>query len=143
LPTGAAIRPTDRPWVNSYTNFSYVPTGAGLHPEHKIINDRFKLNFTVAIRPRNTLYDHYFGMVSHGKSGSFCGVDEGTQMFKELIARYDFSTEAGAIGFAEELLDHMCRDYRDPKKPAAVIGKQMKGTQQVESGVISLVRRFC
>jgi len=101
--------------------------------KHKIINDRFKLNFTVSIRPQNTLYDSFFQMVSHGKSGSFCGVDDGTRIFKELVARHDFSTDAGAIGFAEELLDHMCRDYRDPKKPAAVIGKQLKGAHQVES----------
>jgi ABC-type lipoprotein export system ATPase subunit len=101
--------------------------------KHKIINERFKLNFTVAIRPRNTLYDLFFGMVSHGVAGSFCGVDEGTKVFKELVARHDFSAEAGAIAFAEELLDHMTCDYRDQKRPPVVVGKQLKKNQPVES----------
>ena len=101
--------------------------------KHKIINDRFKLNFTVSIRPQNTLYDSFFQMVSHGVSGSFCGVDEGTRMFKDLVARHDFSAVSGAIGFAEDLLAHVCFDHRDQKKLPIVIGKQLKKSQPVES----------
>jgi ABC-type lipoprotein export system ATPase subunit len=101
--------------------------------KHKIINERFKLNFTVAIRPRSNLYDQFFGMVSHGVAGSFCGVDEGTRVFKELVARHDFSTEAGAIGFAEALLEHMNCDHRYDEKPAVVVGKQLKRNQTVEA----------
>jgi ABC-type lipoprotein export system ATPase subunit len=101
--------------------------------KHKIINDRFKLNFTVAIRPRGTLYDQFFQMVSHGVAGSFCGVSEGGRVFKELVARHDFSTEVGAIGFAEELLDHLNCDYREQKKPPVVLGRQLKRSQTVES----------
>ncbi len=101
--------------------------------KHKIINERFKLNFAVSIRPKSVLYDDFFQMVSHGVAGSFCGVDDGSRIFKELVAKHDFSTESGAIGFAEELLEHMSRDYRDPKKPPVVVGKQLKKGQTVES----------
>jgi ABC-type lipoprotein export system ATPase subunit len=100
--------------------------------KHKIINERFKLNFTVAIRPKATLYDQFFEMVSHGVAGSFCGVDDGTRMFKELVARHDYATEAGAIAFAEELLDHMTCDHRYDGKPPIVVGKQLKRNQTVE-----------
>lgn len=101
--------------------------------QHKIINDRFKLNFTVAIRPKGTLPEQFFQMVSHGAAGSFSGVDDGGRVFKELVARHDFSTEVGAIGFAEELLDHMNCDYRDQKKSPMVLTKQLKRNQTVEA----------
>jgi ABC-type lipoprotein export system ATPase subunit len=100
---------------------------------HKIINERFKLNFTVTIRPKSDLYEQFFQMVSHGVAGSFCGVDEGTRVFKELVARSDFSTEAGAIAFAEELLSHMASDRRDAKKMPVAVAKQLKRNQTVEA----------
>jgi predicted ATPase len=110
----------------------YQPVQDFTH-KHKIINDRFKLSFTVAIRPKTDLYELFFQMVSHGAAGSFCGVDEGRRAFKALVAKHDFSTAEGTIAFAEELLDHMACDRRDAKRPAMSLAKQLKRNNTVEA----------
>ena len=46
----------------------------------------------------------------------------GGRLFKELVARHEFTTQAGAIAFSEDLLSHVSSDHRDPKKSPVVVG---------------------
>lgn len=113
----AALAATYRAVYRPVQNFTHT---------HAVINNRFKLNFTVAVRPRPDFYESFAQLISHGAAGSFCGVEDGTRAFKALVARHDFSTADGAMAFAEELLAHMARDHRDAKRPAASVQKQLK-----------------
>jgi hypothetical protein len=99
---------------------------------HPLISERFGLNFSVTILPSGDLADRFFGIVHRGVSGSFCGMEEGEAVFKSLIDRHDFSQEAGALAFAEDVLEHLTQDKREVREVAVNVARQLRKGQAIE-----------
>jgi hypothetical protein len=98
---------------------------------HKMITDKFGLQFNVALEPDN-LADRFFGIVSHNASGSFCGTEEGEAAYRSLLSAHDFSTPEDTTAFICDLLDHLQRDYRDKDLPEVPLEKQLRREKPLE-----------
>jgi len=94
--------------------------------QRPLAKDKFQLNFEVGIVDTGFL-EYFFEIISHGVVGSFCGVEEGRKMLKDLLARHDFNTEAGVTAFLDEIVQALEND----KRPG---GKQVRVSDQVRKG---------
>ena len=74
-------------------------------------NDKFQMNFQVAIADIG-FHAQFFLIISHTLSGTFCGVEEGGKILRDLLARHDFNTEEGMVAFLNETLDCLEKDKR-------------------------------
>jgi ABC-type lipoprotein export system ATPase subunit len=86
-------------------------------PVHEFIKmrtlakEKFHLNFEVAIVDTG-FQQGFFEIVSQGITGTFCGVEQGTQTLSAILARNDFTTEVGVEAFLTEILDSLHHDQR-------------------------------
>jgi hypothetical protein len=93
---------------------------------HPLAQNGFQLDFTVAI-VESDFERQFFDLVSQGKRGSFCGIEEGRQVLKALLEKADWSSAEGAIAFLDQMIDHLSCDQRQPsKKPTVLVGDQLK-----------------
>jgi len=105
-------------------------------PVHQFIDTRplakekFQLNFEVGIVDTG-LKDRFFDIVSHGVTGTFCGVEEGHKMLKGILARHDFNTEGGIEAFLIEIVDSLENDRRPGGNPVRVADQIRKGKSVV------------
>jgi predicted ATP-dependent endonuclease of OLD family len=98
---------------------------------HDLAAGKFNFDFEASI-VCSGLEERFFSMINQGRKGSFCGVEEGRDLLKSLIARADFDTKVGVITFAEDLLDYLKRDKRESPSPAIDLSSELK------SGVTAL-----
>ncbi len=91
-----------------------------------LAKEKFQLNFEVGIVDTSFL-ESFFELVSHGAVGTFCGVEEGRKMLKDILARHDFNSEAGVQNFLTEMNDSLQSDKRPDGKPAKVTDQLRKG----------------
>jgi ABC-type lipoprotein export system ATPase subunit len=94
---------------------------------HEIAKDKLKLNFQVSI-VESGFVERFFEYVSRGVIGSFSGSEEGANVLKNIIRKYDFNFYEQADRFIEDILDHLHFDKREPEGQRSV-------------GVISQLRR--
>jgi ABC-type lipoprotein export system ATPase subunit len=92
---------------------------------HPLAQRGLQLDFKVTI-VQGGFEQQFFELVSQGKKGSFCGIEEGRQVLKALLERADWSSRDGALAFLDHMIDHLCRDHRHPTAPPVVIGEQLK-----------------
>jgi len=101
-------------------------------PVHQFIErrplarEKFQLNFEVAIVDTG-FQESFFEIVTHGVSGTFCGIEEGYKMLRNIIQRQDFNTETGIEAFLIELTDSLENDKRPGGKPIRVADQIRKG----------------
>jgi len=91
-----------------------------------LAKDKFQLNFEVGIVDTGFL-ENFFEMISHGAMGTFCGVEEGRKMLKDILARHDFNSEGGVQAFLTEMIDSLHHDKRPDGKPVRVTDQIRKG----------------
>ena len=90
---------------------------------NKTAKDRFLLQFDVALVDAG-FAESFFGFVSHGLNGSFCGAEQGETRLCGLLERHDFNSEQGVLDFLEEVFDCLSTDRRTGGK--YVIASQLK-----------------
>ncbi len=101
-------------------------------PVHRFIETRllakekFQLNFDVGIVDTG-FENSFFDIVSHGVTGTFCGVEEGHKMVRGILERHDFNTEAGIESFLIEVSDSLENDKRPGGRPVSVADQIRKG----------------
>jgi len=101
-------------------------------PVHQFIETRplakekFQLNFEVGIVDTG-FEDSFFDIVSHGVTGTFCGVEEGHKMLRGILERHDFNTETGIEAFLIEIIDSLENDKRPGGNPVKVADQIRKG----------------
>ena len=78
---------------------------------HPLISRELGLNFSVPISETG-FSEGFFGFVSHGVSGSFCGKDQGTQRLGALLQATNFSEEESVISFVTEVCESLHADRR-------------------------------
>ena len=101
-------------------------------PVHQFIEkqplakEKFQINFEVEIVDRG-FEEGFFEFISHGVNGTFCGVDEGRKMLRNILEHLDFDTELGIVAFLQEIIDSLEHDKRANDKPTRVIDQIRKG----------------
>ncbi|MCU1242508.1 MAG: hypothetical protein JWO71_3234 [Candidatus Acidoferrum typicum] len=95
---------------------------------HALASGRFSLEFEASIACTG-LDELFLSKINQARRGSFVGADEGRRLLDGLIKKADFSTEDGAMAFAESLLDHLNRDRRDS------LGTSVSITDQLKKGI--------
>ncbi|MGI9071245.1 MAG: TrlF family AAA-like ATPase [Bryobacteraceae bacterium] len=89
-----------------------------------LAREKFHRNFEVGIVDAGFL-DEFFELISQGVAGTFCGVEPGTKLLKELLGQQDFNTESGIEMFLNEMVDALQRDRR-PGGKALKVGDQLR-----------------
>jgi hypothetical protein len=96
-----------------------------------LARDKFHLNFEVAIVDTG-FREEFFDFISQSVGGTFCGVEPGTKMLKEILDRQDFNTEQGIDLFLNAMHDALHWDRR-PGGKAVNIGDQLRKSKTVIS----------
>jgi hypothetical protein len=79
--------------------------------KHPLARGKFDLEFRADVIAVD-FEGRFLGFVNQGRRGSFCGVDEGRSMVREIVKRADFQSEAGVKAFVEEIVEHLKKDLR-------------------------------
>lgn len=106
-----------------------------------IIKEGFKLSFVSSIIQRGFGSDFFDQYISQGVNGSFCGKEAGEQRLAGLLEDCDFNDAAQAIAFAQVIEDHLTTDFRSSKKPAMLVGDQLRKRASV-SGLYDFLWSF-
>jgi AAA domain len=68
------------------------------------------IRFEVTVAPKD-FRSRFFDLIHHGRKGSFQGTKEGRRRLAELLEKHDFSDEASALAFVDEVVAYLERDY--------------------------------
>ena len=92
-----------------------------------IARDKFHLNFEVTIG-MGDFEEMFSQFINRGAAGSFCGVEEGSKLIREIMRRHTMGEESEAIAFLDELMDALHNDKRGAKPiPVSVVAQLRKG----------------
>jgi ABC-type lipoprotein export system ATPase subunit len=103
----------------------YAPVNQFIE-ERPLPKERFHLNFEVGIVDTG-FENNFFDIITHGVTGTFCGVEEGHKMMISILDRHDFNTEAGIEAFLMEIMDSLENDKRPEGQPVRVTDQIRKG----------------
>ena len=104
-------------------------------PIHEFIKKKavtfqdYKLNFEVGIIDRG-FEREFFDIISHGVTGTFCGVQEGQKMLRDYIKKSDFNSDDGIENFLNLIIDALKEDKR-PNGKKNEINAQLKQDKDV------------
>jgi energy-coupling factor transporter ATP-binding protein EcfA2 len=97
--------------------------------DFKELKERYDVKIDVAIELRS-FEDNFFERISHGKSGSFCGKEEGYKRLQDIVEKSQFDTQEGFIAFTDELIDNLTHDKRTSDcSPIDISSQLRKGTE--------------
>ena len=97
---------------------------------HPLAKEKFQLNFEATIVDAG-FEESFLDIVSHGVTGTFCGVEEGHKRLKGILAAHDFSNEVGIESFLLEIIDSLENDKRPGGKPVRIVDQIRKGKSKV------------
>lgn len=106
-------------------------------PVHQFIErnplakDKFQLNFEVDIVDTG-FEDEFFGIINRRVSGTFCGIEEGHKMLKDILQKHDFNSEAGLEACLVEIIDSLENDKRPESKPIRIVDQIRKNKTILE-----------
>lgn len=101
------------------------------HPVTQFINDfkelkkRYDVKIDVALELRS-FADNFFSYINQGRTGTFCGKEEGYKKMMEIIEKTHFNTSKEFIQFTEELIDNLKHDKRSSDYSPVDINSQLK-----------------
>jgi predicted ATPase len=78
---------------------------------HPLGKEKFNLVFDVSVINVD-FQEQFFECISHGVMGSFCGVNEGKSLLRELVGKYNFSSKQDTVNFLDTLMTHLNKDIR-------------------------------
>jgi len=73
--------------------------------------EQFQLEFRADV-VADDFEDRFLAFINQGRRGSFCGVDEGRSMLRDIAKRADFQSEAGVKAFIQEIVNNLKKDLR-------------------------------
>lgn len=92
---------------------------------HPLAKDGLKLDFKVSL-VETGFEEGFFALVSQGKKGSFCGIEEGRQVLKSLLQQADWNSSPSVFEFLENIRLRLSQDFRQDKRPAVRVEEQLK-----------------
>lgn len=96
---------------------------------HRVATNQFHLEFDASIITVR-MEESILGKINQGRKGTFCGIEEGNRLLKDLGDRADFQTATGVGKFCSDLLDRIQRDFRATPPASCSLSDQLK--QSVE-----------
>lgn len=112
---------------NTYREL-YSPIHQFIKRKSVAIQD-YQLNFEVGIVDSGFAND-FFDFISHGLTGSYCGIDEGTKRLNETLKSSDFNSSEGVAGFLDAIMRSLVNDMR-PGGKEMEIKNQLKKDRDV------------
>ncbi len=95
--------------------------------EHPVAKETLQLNFEVSVVDAG-FESRFFDQISRGVTGSFCGLEEGQKLLRNVIKRFDFNNWNHVSNFTEEIVDSLHHDKRSPENlPVRVDDIMRKG----------------
>ena len=91
-----------------------------------LANEKFQLNFDVGIVDTG-FQAEFFDLISQGVAGTFCGIEPGTKLLKEILSAHDFTKEDGLEAFLNDIMDALHTDRREGAKAVRVRDQLRKG----------------
>lgn len=94
--------------------------------DFKELKERYDVKVDVSLKLIK-FSDSFFNFINQGRTGTFCGKEEGYKMLANIIETALFTTAEGYLSFAEELLDNLKYDKRGGSNtPIDNIATQLK-----------------
>jgi hypothetical protein len=103
----------------------YAPVNKFIE-ERPLARDKFQLNFEVGIVDSG-FQEGLFEFISQSVAGTFCGVESGSKMLKEILGRQDFNSVEGVEAFLLEITEALHSDRRSEGKAVRVTDQLRKG----------------
>ena len=106
-------------------------------PVHQFIErrplakDKFQLNFEVDIVDTG-FEEGFFEIIDRRVSGTFCGIEEGYKMLKDILQKHDFNSRMGIEAFLLEITDSLENDKKPEPKPMRVVDQIRKNKSALE-----------
>ncbi len=91
-----------------------------------LANEKFQLNFDVAILDTG-FQAEFFDLISQGVAGSFCGIEPGSKLLKDILNTNDFTTAEGIEAFLNDIVDALHNHRREAGKVVRVKDQLRKG----------------
>lgn len=93
--------------------------------EFQELKERYDVKIDVTLELR-LFADNFFNLVNQGRTGTFCGKEEGYKKLSNIIEQTQFNTSEGFILFTEALIDNLKYDKRSPDNSSVDISNQLK-----------------
>ena len=93
--------------------------------DFKELKKRYDVKIDVALELRS-FADNFFNFVNQGRTGTFCGKEEGYKKLSDIIEKTHFNTNEGFNQFTEELIDNLKHDKRNSDNTSVDINGQLR-----------------
>jgi predicted ATPase len=93
--------------------------------EFKELKERYDVKIDVALELRSFV-DNFFTYVNQGRTGTFCGKEEGYKKLLDIIDKTHFNTSEEFIKFTEEIVDNLKYDRRSAEGFPVDINSQLR-----------------
>ena len=106
------------------------------HPLTKFIEEEKKnqeksgtvLSFDVGIVfSKQSFADDFFTFIDRKRDGSFQNIERGQKVLERIMNKYEFDVEEDAVGFAEDMIDHLNNDKTKTPAEPVNLRSQIKG----------------
>src|SRR5665648_431545 len=93
--------------------------------DFKELKSRYDVKIDVALELRS-FADNFFSKINQGKTGTFCGKEDGYKRLLDIIEKAHFDTEDAFIAFTDEIIDNLRSDKRSSENSTVDIGSQLR-----------------
>jgi ABC-type lipoprotein export system ATPase subunit len=100
--------------------------------EHPVAKETLQLNFEVSVVDAG-FESRFFDQVSRGVTGSFCGIEEGQKVLRNVIKKFDFNNWDHVSSFTDEIVDCLHHDRRYPDNLPVRVNEVMRKGYSVAS----------
>lgn len=100
--------------------------------DYKDLKKRYDVRIDVALELRS-FPDNFFNYINQGRTGTFCGKDEGYKKLLEIIEGAHFDSSDGFVSFANNIVDNLKFDKRNSgNTPVDIRTELRKGAELSE-----------
>ncbi|WP_157466895.1 TrlF family AAA-like ATPase [Edaphobacter aggregans] len=92
---------------------------------HQVAKSQFQMEFDASIIA-SRWEEIILAKVNQGRKGTFCGVDDGKRVLKELIEQADLQTSAGVTKFSSDLMSRFEIDFRSTPHSSYPLIEQLR-----------------
>lgn len=93
--------------------------------DFKELKSRYDVKIDVALELRSFV-ENFFNKVNQGKTGTFCGKEEGYKRLLDLIEKSHFDTKDAFIEFSSELMNNLQYDRRNANEIPIDVNSQLR-----------------
>ena len=92
---------------------------------HQVAKSQFQMEFDASIIA-SRWEEIILAKVNQGRKGTFCGVEDGKRVLKELVEQADLQTSAGVTKFSSDLMARFESDFRSTPHSSYPLSEQLR-----------------